>query len=83
MKIYRRENRVGTNRNIRTAVTMIQNYFPYSKQLHLDVTNKYVKRDIPLNNAEYKHELFNYQMKPILNVMRLFGIFPVEFISGT
>jgi hypothetical protein len=60
-----------------------QNYFPYSRQLHLDVTKKYIKHDVPLNNAEYRHELYNHQMKPILVVMRIFGIFPVEMLSGT
>jgi hypothetical protein len=69
-------------KNIRSVLTMNQNYFPYSKQLHLDVTNKNAKSDVPLNNAEFGQQLYSYQMKPILLSMRMFGVLPVELLSG-
>jgi hypothetical protein len=69
--------------NIQSIVTMNQNYFPYSRKLHLDATDKYVKPDAHVNNEEYGHELYNHQIKPILVLMRIFGIFPVEMLSGT
>jgi hypothetical protein len=69
-------------KNIRSMLTMNQNYFPYSKQLHLDVTNEHVKRNVPLNKAEFGHQLYSYQMKPILLCLRMFGVLPVELFSG-
>jgi hypothetical protein len=68
--------------NIIPMLTMNQNYFPYSEQLHLDVKHKHAKRDVPLNNAEFGQQLYSYQIKPILLALRMFGGFPVELLSG-
>jgi hypothetical protein len=70
-------------KSIGTLVTMNQNYFPYSSQLRLDVTNKHVRHGVTSNNAECEQELYSYQMKPLLLALRMLAVFPVEFVSGT
>lgn len=80
--MYRKQKSVIIGRNRQSMVVTNQNYFEYSKVLRLEVTDRCIERGVRLNAAEHKNEFYTNQMKPILYVMRIFAIFPVELSSG-
>jgi hypothetical protein len=81
--MYRKDNSVFQGTNRQRMVEMNQNRFQCSKVLHLEETGRFMERDVRLNDSENKTEFYTNQMKPILDVMRIFAIFPVELSLGT
>lgn len=80
--MYRREESVIIGRNRPSMAAMNKIYFENLKVLRFEVVDRSVKRGVTLDTAENKDELYPHQMKPILVVMRIFSIFPVELSSG-
>ncbi|KDR17938.1 hypothetical protein L798_08152 [Zootermopsis nevadensis] len=79
--MYRREESVIIGRNRPSMAAMNKIYFENLKVLRFEVVDRSVKRGVTLDTAENKDELYPHQMKPILVVMRIFSIFPVELSS--